>query len=223
MTEEQPTDGQAPESQPEPQDDVREQGGATDENEGAEAQAADGDVDPSEAEDALEAARRALAAATAEVGADAEGQPQTDAGGAGAQADGDAQPFTPPVFEDSGEGPSSVEIEMLSDVDLDVKIELGRTRMLVEDVLKLGEGAVVELDKLAGDPVDVYVNGRHVARGEVLVLNDQFCIRISDVLDGAADPSKPAISAAAAAEAEERASKEAAAAAEAIEEGGEAE
>jgi flagellar motor switch protein FliN/FliY len=63
-----------------------------------------------------------------------------------------------------------------------VKIELGRTRMLVEDVLRLGEGSVVELDKLAGDPVDVYVNDRRVARGEVLVLNDNFCVRINEIL-----------------------------------------
>ena len=73
-------------------------------------------------------------------------------------------------------------IDLLRDVDLNVKIELGRCRMLVDDVLKLGEGAVVELDKLAGDPVDVYVNDRLVARGEVLVLNDNFCVRISDIL-----------------------------------------
>ena len=73
-------------------------------------------------------------------------------------------------------------VSMLNDVNLAVKIELGRTRMLVEDVLALGEGSVVELDKLAGDPVDVYVNDRLVARGEVLVLNDNFCVRISDVL-----------------------------------------
>jgi flagellar motor switch protein FliN/FliY len=73
-------------------------------------------------------------------------------------------------------------IEMLNDVDLDVVIELGRSRMLVEDVLKLGTGSVVELDKLAGDPVDVYVNDRLVARGEVLVLNDNFCIRISEIV-----------------------------------------
>jgi len=74
-------------------------------------------------------------------------------------------------------------LDLLSDVNLNVRIELGRTRMLVEDVLRLGDGAVVELDKLAGDPVDVFVNGRHVARGEVLVLNDNFCIRISEILD----------------------------------------
>jgi flagellar motor switch protein FliN/FliY len=73
-------------------------------------------------------------------------------------------------------------IELLSDVDLHVTIELGRTEMLVEDVLKLGNGSVVELDKLAGDPVDVHVNDRLVARGEVLVLNDNFCIRISEIV-----------------------------------------
>jgi flagellar motor switch protein FliN len=79
-------------------------------------------------------------------------------------------------------------IDLLADVNLDVKIELGRTRMLVEDVLKLGEGAVVELDKLAGDPVDIFVNNRHVARGEVLVLNDSFCVRVSEILQQVSDP-----------------------------------
>lgn len=73
-------------------------------------------------------------------------------------------------------------IDLLADVNLHVKIELGRTRMLVEDVLRLSEGSVVELDKLAGDPVDVYVNDRRVARGEVLVLNDNFCVRIHEIL-----------------------------------------
>jgi len=73
-------------------------------------------------------------------------------------------------------------IELLRDVELDVKIELGRSRMLVDQVLRLGEGSVVELDKLAGDPVDVFVNNRLVARGEVLVLNDNFCVRINDIV-----------------------------------------
>lgn len=86
---------------------------------------------------------------------------------------------------DSAIGPTAGEqggIDMLGDVDLDVTIELGRTEMLVEDVLRLASGSVVELNKLAGDPVDVYVNSRLVARGEVLVLNDNFCIRISEIL-----------------------------------------
>ncbi len=73
-------------------------------------------------------------------------------------------------------------IDLLRDVDLNVKIELGRSRMLVEDVLRLSEGSVVELDKLAGDPVDVYVNERLVARGEVLVLNEQFCVRVNEIV-----------------------------------------
>ena len=56
--------------------------------------------------------------------------------------------------------------------------------MYLEDVLKLKRGSVVTLDKLAGDPVDVFVNGRLVARGEVLVLNDNFCIRVTELLTG---------------------------------------
>ena len=75
-------------------------------------------------------------------------------------------------------------IDLLRDVELNVKIELGRSRMMVEDVLKLAEGSVVELDKLAGDPVDVFVNDRLVARGEVLVLNDNFCVRVNEIVAG---------------------------------------
>ena len=79
-------------------------------------------------------------------------------------------------------------IDLLSDVDLHVKIELGRTRMLVNDVLELGPGSVVELDRHAGDPVDVYVNERLVARGEVLVLSDNFCVRINEILRNTSPP-----------------------------------
>src|SRR5262245_12870140 len=83
-----------------------------------------------------------------------------------------------------GVGGAATGLDLLSDVDLHVTIELGRTQMLVEDVLKLSEGSVVELDKLAGDPVDVYVNQRLVARGEVLVLNDNFCVRVNEIVAG---------------------------------------
>lgn len=75
-------------------------------------------------------------------------------------------------------------IELLKDVELDLRIELGRTEMYLEDVLKLRKGAVVPLDKLAGDPVDIFVNGRLVARGEVLVLNDNFCVRVAQLIAG---------------------------------------
>jgi flagellar motor switch protein FliN/FliY len=98
-----------------------------------------------------------------------------------------AAPFEPQTFSKSVKEEPPKGIDLLSDVNLNVKIELGRTRMLVEDVLKLSEGAVVELDKLAGDPVDVYVNERHIARGEVLVLNDNFCIRINEIVPDSAE------------------------------------
>jgi len=75
-------------------------------------------------------------------------------------------------------------INLIRDVELDLKIELGRTHMYLEDVLKLRKGSVVPLDKLAGDPVDIYVNGRLIARGEVLVLNDNFCVRVAELIAG---------------------------------------
>ncbi len=75
-------------------------------------------------------------------------------------------------------------IELLRDVELEVKIELGRAQMFLEDVLKLRRGAVVQLDKLAGDPVDIYANGRLIGRGEVLVLNDNFCVRVTELVAG---------------------------------------
>ncbi|MBY0586627.1 flagellar motor switch protein FliN [bacterium] len=74
------------------------------------------------------------------------------------------------------------DVSLILDVDLNVRIELGRTRMYIEDVLRLREGSVVPLEKLAGDPVDIFVNGRLMARGEVLVLNDNFCVRVSEIL-----------------------------------------
>lgn len=99
-----------------------------------------------------------------------------------AQADEMKQEADAAVGAVDGSGDDDSGIDMLGDVDLDVTIELGRTEMLVEDVLRLASGSIIELNKLAGDPVDVYVNGRLIARGEVLVLNDNFCIRISEIL-----------------------------------------
>jgi flagellar motor switch protein FliN/FliY len=90
-------------------------------------------------------------------------------------------------LKDLSGAPASTErasLELLRDVELDLRIELGRTQMYLEDVLQLRRGSVVPLDKLAGDPVDVYVNGRLVARGEVLVLNDNFCVRVAELISG---------------------------------------
>src|SRR5439155_15090630 len=77
---------------------------------------------------------------------------------------------------------ASNDIDLLLDVELDVKIELGRTRMRIEEVLKLADGAVIELNRLAGDPVDVFVSDRLVARGEVVVLNDNFAVRLTEIV-----------------------------------------
>ena len=96
----------------------------------------------------------------------------------------DTTGFKLPNFQQVMQDAQVSSIDLLRDVELNVKIELGRSRMLVEDVLKLAEGSVVELDKLAGDPVDVFVNDRLVARGEVLVLNDNFCVRVNEIVAG---------------------------------------
>jgi flagellar motor switch protein FliN/FliY len=92
-----------------------------------------------------------------------------------------------PDFSGSGakNGHGAFDLNLLDDVALRVKVELGRTHMYVEDVLRLNTASVVELDKAAGDPVDIYVNDRHVARGEVLVLNENFCVRVSEIIQQA--------------------------------------
>ena len=89
----------------------------------------------------------------------------------------------PDFAGDQGSRTEAAGLSLLRDVNLQVKVELGRTRMYVEDVLRLNEDSVIELDKLAGDPVDIYVNDRHVARGEVLVVNDNFCVRVSEIIE----------------------------------------
>lgn len=72
--------------------------------------------------------------------------------------------------------------ELLADVNLQVTVELGRVQMKVRDLLALGEGAVVELDRAAGAPVDVMVNGTLVARGDVVVVDDELGVRITELL-----------------------------------------
>jgi flagellar motor switch protein FliN len=146
---------------------------------------AEGDAALKAAQEAVSKAREANVAATTAAGAPA-ADPTKPA------------PLNVPTFGAGNEAGTAGGIDLLGDVNLNVKIELGRTKMLVEDVLRLAEGSVVELDKLAGDPVDVYVNDRHVARGEVLVLNDNFCVRISEIT-GAAPMPHPTVAVTAAA------------------------
>jgi flagellar motor switch protein FliN/FliY len=89
-------------------------------------------------------------------------------------------------FRGSSANSEAATLELMRDVQLDMTVELGRTHMHLEDVLQLRKGAVVPLDKLAGDPADIFVNGRLIARGEVLVLNDNFCIRVAELIAGEA-------------------------------------
>jgi flagellar motor switch protein FliN/FliY len=146
--------------------------------------ATDDGADPGNADASEESVDTMLGAA-----ADAAGEVAREAAAAAATVDppaGDlpegAEAVDLPDFADAPSGGSN-DLDLLDDVDLNVKIELGRTEMYVEDVLHLGVGSVVELDRLAGDPVDVYVNERLIGRGEVLVLNDNFCVRINEILN----------------------------------------
>jgi flagellar motor switch protein FliN/FliY len=83
----------------------------------------------------------------------------------------------------SGTGDGSVnDINMVLDIPVQLSVELGRTRVSIKHILQLGQGSVVELDALAGEPMDVLVNGYLIAQGEVVVVNDKFGIRLTDVV-----------------------------------------
>ncbi|HEY9077919.1 MAG TPA: flagellar motor switch protein FliN [Anaerolineaceae bacterium] len=83
----------------------------------------------------------------------------------------------------SGGGGNQASLDLLMDVNLQVKVELGRTRMPLKQILELQSGSVIELNKLAGDAVDIYVNERLVARGEVVVVDDKFGVRIIELIN----------------------------------------
>jgi flagellar motor switch protein FliN/FliY len=85
-------------------------------------------------------------------------------------------------FESTMLGTTEVPISMLLDLTLPVAIELGRTSMTVQEILRLGRGSVIQLDRLAGEPIDIYVGDRRFAEGEVVVLGEQFGVRITRIL-----------------------------------------
>jgi flagellar motor switch protein FliN len=88
------------------------------------------------------------------------------------------------VKESGGSQESSrqVDLSMLLDVPLQVTVELGRTRMTIESLLKLTQGSVVELNQIVGEPLNIYVNNRLMARGEAVIMKDKFAMRIVDVI-----------------------------------------
>lgn len=73
-------------------------------------------------------------------------------------------------------------MELLLDIPLEISAELGRTRMIINDLLQLGQGSVIELNKLAGEPLEILVNQKLIARGEVVVVNEKFGIRLTDII-----------------------------------------
>ncbi|MBF0537990.1 MAG: flagellar motor switch protein FliN [Nitrospirae bacterium] len=88
-------------------------------------------------------------------------------------------------FQEFGIGDSEGgmrDIKFLLDVPLTVTVEIGKTKMLINDLLQLGQGSVVELDKLAGEPMEMLINSKVIARGEVVVVNEKFGIRLTDIV-----------------------------------------
>lgn len=83
---------------------------------------------------------------------------------------------------DKGGPGVSRDMDFLLDIPLEVTVELGRTRMLIKDLLQLGQGSVIELEKLAGEPMEILVNNKLIARGEVVVVNEKFGIRLTDII-----------------------------------------
>jgi flagellar motor switch protein FliN/FliY len=96
-------------------------------------------------------------------------------------SDGAAQ-FPEFSGQDSTKGGALRDMDFILDIPLELSVELGRTTMILNDLLQLGQGSVVELNKLAGEPLEVLVNGRLVARGEVVVVNEKFGVRITDII-----------------------------------------
>jgi len=82
----------------------------------------------------------------------------------------------------STRGKEATNIDLLMDVALKITVELGRTQMMLRQVLELQHGSVIELDRLAGDAVDIYINERLIARGEVVVVDDKFGVKITELI-----------------------------------------
>lgn len=95
------------------------------------------------------------------------------------------RPAEKPNFEELRQSKSSgnaSDLDFILDIPLEVTVEMGRTKMLINDLLQLGQGSVIELNRLAGEPLDILVNNKLVARGEVVVVGEKFGIRLTDIV-----------------------------------------
>jgi len=77
------------------------------------------------------------------------------------------------------------DIDFLLDIPLEITVELGRTKMLIKEILQLGQSSVVELEKLAGEPMEIFVNNKLIAKGDVVVVNEKFGVRLTDIMSPA--------------------------------------
>ncbi|MDN5379644.1 flagellar motor switch protein FliN [Thermodesulfobacterium sp.] len=94
-------------------------------------------------------------------------------------------PTQPASFEElspTQKGGLHPDLEFILDIPLEISVEIGRTKMLIRDLLKLNQGSIIELEKFAGEPVEVYVNGKLMAKGEVVVVNDRFGVRVTEII-----------------------------------------
>ena len=89
--------------------------------------------------------------------------------------------------------PGGAELERLYDVPVELAVEIGRTQMTIRETLALGPGSIVTLDRLAGEPVDLLVNGKPIARGEVVVIDEEFGLRVTEVASGSRGAEPPAV------------------------------
>ncbi|MCU7940068.1 MAG: flagellar motor switch protein FliN [gamma proteobacterium symbiont of Bathyaustriella thionipta] len=97
------------------------------------------------------------------------------------QAESEAAGFEN-LSDDAIESDGEINLDVILDVPVDISMEIGRTKISIRNLLKLNQGSVIELDRLAGEPMDVLVNGTLIAHGEVVVVNDKFGIRLTDVI-----------------------------------------
>lgn len=96
--------------------------------------------------------------------------------------DGGAPAPEEEAFSPETEELETKDLDFILDIPLELSVELGRSRMLVNDLLQLGQGSIVELNKLAGEPLEIYINRKLVARGEVVVVNEKFGVRLTDII-----------------------------------------
>jgi flagellar motor switch protein FliN/FliY len=96
----------------------------------------------------------------------------------------DYVPFETTTTAPAGAGTDAPELERLYDVPVELAVEIGRTHMTIRETLALGPGSIVTLNRLAGEPVDLLVNGKPIARGEVVVIDEEFGLRVTEVVAG---------------------------------------